>query len=194
MADCGGVFSPSMLCGAFLRDGRTDRESLGLESGVRVGVVKRSFSGDRPSIMKSLLIGGVDSRCGFFSGDLGVPKLDPPSRKLLRSRTFPVWRDCMRLWVASLISDRSGDVSARFVGEFVIYPFSRAFSVNAACADCIALEVLGRDVTVGEEGFIGNGGGARSGSELSHLDMLSERFFLISKKLTLGLSLCYPRK
>ena len=164
-----------MLCGAFLSEGRTDKESLLLGSrvGVGVGVVERSdsFSGDRASIMKSRLIGGDESLWGFLSGDLELPKLDPPSRKLLRSRTFPVWRDCMRLWVASLTSDRSGDVSARFVGEFVIYPFSRAFSVSAACADCMALEVLGRDVTVGEEGFIGSGGGARSGSELSHLEL-----------------------
>jgi hypothetical protein len=33
----------------------------------------------------------------------------------------------------------------------------------------MALEVLGRDATLGEDGFIGSGGGARSGSELSHL-------------------------
>jgi hypothetical protein len=34
----------------------------------------------------------------------------------------------------------------------------------------MALEVFGREATLGEEGFIGNGGGARSGSELSHLE------------------------
>jgi len=34
----------------------------------------------------------------------------------------------------------------------------------------MADDVLGRDATLGEEGFIGNGGGARSGSELSHLE------------------------
>lgn len=33
----------------------------------------------------------------------------------------------------------------------------------------MALDVFGRDVTMGEDGFIGKGGGARSGSELSHL-------------------------
>jgi hypothetical protein len=47
--------------------------------------------------------------------------------------------------------------------------FSLAFSVRAACADCMALDVLGREVRLGEDGFIGSGGGARSGSELSHL-------------------------
>ena len=42
--------------------------------------------------------------------------------------------------------------------------------MRARCADCIALDVFGRDVLVkGDEGFIGSGGGARSGSELSHL-------------------------
>jgi hypothetical protein len=58
----------------------------------------------------------------------------------------------------------------RLGGALMVYVFSRAFSVRAACADCIALEVLGLEAaTMGEDGFIGNGGGARSGSELSHL-------------------------
>jgi hypothetical protein len=36
----------------------------------------------------------------------------------------------------------------------------------------MALEVLGREAaTLGEDGFIGSGGGARSGSELSHLEL-----------------------
>jgi hypothetical protein len=48
--------------------------------------------------------------------------------------------------------------------------FSRALSVNAACADLIALDVFGREVTDGDDaGFRGSGGGALSGSELSHL-------------------------
>ncbi len=42
--------------------------------------------------------------------------------------------------------------------------------MRAACADCIALEVFGLELTIGEDGFIGSGGGARSGSELSHLE------------------------
>jgi len=57
----------------------------------------------------------------------------------------------------------------RFGMAFVMYALSLAFSVNAACADCMALDVFGRDVTMGDDGFMGNGGGARSGSELSHL-------------------------
>lgn len=47
---------------------------------------------------------------------------------------------------------------------------SRDLSVNAACADWIALEVFDREVRLGEEaGLRGSGGGALSGSELSHL-------------------------
>jgi hypothetical protein len=75
----------------------------------------------------------------------------------------------MRLWAAPLIKDRSGEESGSLNGGFIMYALSLAFSVNAACADLIALEVFGREATTGEEGFIGNGGGARSGSELSHL-------------------------
>jgi hypothetical protein len=60
----------------------------------------------------------------------------------------------------------------RLVAAFVVYPLSRAFSVRATCADCMALDVLGREAaTLGEAGFMGSGGGARSGSELSHLEL-----------------------
>lgn len=49
----------------------------------------------------------------------------------------------------------------------------------------MALEVLGRDAKVGEEGFIGSGGGARSGSELSHLELLSAEVFIsVTEELT----------
>ena len=74
--------------------------------------------------------------------------------------------------------DRSGDVSIRFTGEFVTYPLSLAFSVRARCADWIAVEVFGREVAAGEDGFIGSGGGARSGSELSHLKGMKSAFFV----------------
>lgn len=34
--------------------------------------------------------------------------------------------------------------------------------------------MLGRDVdTIGDDGFMGNGGGARSGSELSHIGTMA---------------------
>jgi hypothetical protein len=52
---------------------------------------------------------------------------------------------------------------------------SRAFSSSAFAALAIAAEVFGRVVRLGEPGFKGNGGGARSGSELSHLqDRISD--------------------
>jgi hypothetical protein len=46
---------------------------------------------------------------------------------------------------------------------------SRAFSSSAFAARMMAADVLGRVVSVGEPGFSGRGGGARSGSALSHL-------------------------
>lgn len=76
----------------------------------------------------------------------------------------------MRLCAAPLIKDRSGELSMCRGGGLVIYALSRAFSVRAACADLMALDVLGREATTGDDGFMGNGGGARSGSELSHLE------------------------
>lgn len=57
----------------------------------------------------------------------------------------------------------------RLATVFDTRAFSRALSVRAACADCMALDVFGRDATFGDDGFNGRGGGARSGSELSHL-------------------------
>ena len=67
------------------------------------------------------------------------------------------------------MSERSGD-SLRF-GWGLARKASRAFSVKAAWAVWIVVEVLGRDVTTGDDeaGFSGSGGGALSGSELSHL-------------------------
>jgi hypothetical protein len=67
------------------------------------------------------------------------------------------------------MSERSGD-SLRF-GWGLDRKASRAFSVNAACAVWMAVEVFGRDARLGDDeaGFRGSGGGALSGSELSHL-------------------------
>jgi hypothetical protein len=53
---------------------------------------------------------------------------------------------------------------------------SRAFSSSAFAACMMSADVFGRVVRLGEPGFKGNGGGARSGSELSHL---SRRISLI---------------
>lgn len=66
--------------------------------------------------------------------------------------------------------DRSGDLCD--IG-LVVYELmdmlSRAFSSNALAACAIAAEVPRRVVRTGDPGFSGRGGGARSGSELSHL-------------------------
>jgi hypothetical protein len=90
VADWGGVFSPSILCGGLRRDGRKVGVSLPAVAEVGVGVTERpvSFSGDFASIAKSLLVYGLVGR--FFSGDLsgdleGDAGIDPPSRKLLRT-------------------------------------------------------------------------------------------------------------
>ncbi len=101
VADWGGVFSPSMLCGSLRRDGRKVGVSLPAGVCVGVGVDERfvSFSGDFASTRaNSLLAYGVEGRFDVFSGDLvGDADKDPPSRKLLRSLTFPVCKDCIRL-------------------------------------------------------------------------------------------------
>lgn len=51
-----------------------------------------------------------------------------------------------------------------------MYVLSRAFAVNASAAAAILLEVFGFAAGLEDPGFRGNGGGARSGSELSHLN------------------------
>jgi hypothetical protein len=77
----------------------------------------------------------------------------------------------MRLCVLPLIRERSGDLCG--IG-LVVYELagklSRAFSSSALAACMISADVFGRVVRFGEPGFNGSGGGARSGSELSHLN------------------------
>lgn len=83
----------------------------------------------------------------------------------------------MRLWAGPFVGDLSGDTSLiRLAIAFVTSALSRAFSASAACADWIALEVPDLEVAIlGDWGFSGSGGGARSGSELSHLVLFSFR-------------------
>jgi hypothetical protein len=173
VADCGGVFSPRILCGGRRKDGR--RVGVSLDAGVAVGVVVaerlESFSGDLNSTARSLLPYGDAGRLNVLSGDLdGDEASELPSMKLLRSLTLPVCKDCIRLCAAPFMRERSGD-SMRFGGGGLFRKASRAFSVKAACADWMVVEVLGREVILGDEevGFRGSGGGALSGSELSHL-------------------------
>ena len=69
-----------------------------------------------------------------------------------------------------MINDRSGD----FCGiGLVVYELagalSRAFSSSALAVAAMTADVFGLVERFGEPGFRGSGGGARSGSELSHL-------------------------
>ena len=52
-----------------------------------------------------------------------------------------------------------------------MYEFSRAFAANASAAMVMALDVFGFVAGLAVAGLSGSGGGARSGSELSHLIM-----------------------
>jgi hypothetical protein len=65
---------------------------------------------------------------------------------------------------------------------------SCAFSCSAFAALAMSADVLGR-VVIGEPGYIGRGGGARSGSELSHLRGqslgISDAFSLLSTHVVL---------
>lgn len=148
VADCGGVFSPRILCWCDLRkDGLI--EDIGVDEGESrpfsrfegVGVPWRLavFSGGA-SKRNSLLKRGVEGRLyfsgelgfsgdGYFSGDWGDDDNRVPlSIKLLRSLTL----DCMRLCPDPLELGRSGDASMRLGRGFVVYKLSRAFSVKAA--------------------------------------------------------------
>lgn len=99
VADCGGVFSPRMLCGGLLKEGLSvgmsrigvSRPGAGVEAQLPSfsGDLSGDFSNDFTSEKKSLFVCGVDGRA--FSGDgVGEPNVEPPSIKLLKSRTFPV--------------------------------------------------------------------------------------------------------
>ena len=50
-----------------------------------------------------------------------------------------------------------------------MYALSLAFAVNASAAAAIFFEAFGFAAGLDDPGFNGRGGGARSGSELSHL-------------------------
>lgn len=75
------------------------------------------------------------------------------------------------------MSDRSGDFDIALVVYELAGRLSRAFSSSALAACMMAADVLGRVVMFGEPGFSGNGGGARSGSELSHLKRRVSRVY-----------------
>lgn len=58
---------------------------------------------------------------------------------------------------------------------------SRALEVSASAAAAIDADVLGLAAGLAEPGFNGRGGGARSGSELSHLHFPSTHVSLIEQ-------------
>lgn len=58
----------------------------------------------------------------------------------------------------------------------MVYALSRARAVRASAAAATVAEVLGFVAGLDEPGFKGNGGGARSGSELSHLQFAKNGF------------------
>lgn len=80
----------------------------------------------------------------------------------------------MRRWEDGRRAGRSGEPSPLRLGTWGTNAFSLAFSVRAAWADWIALDVPVLE-TPGDCGLSGSGGGARSGSELSHLFFISVR-------------------
>lgn len=138
----GGVFSPRMLWVAW-------RRGAGRTIGVKLGPGADGAEEATDSV-------GVQGR------------LEPCSIIQLRSRTLPGCSDCMRRWVPPLTSALSGEPSRRRP-ELWVLALSRARSLRAAWAFWIALEVPVREVSLGDCGLSGRGGGARSGSELSHL-------------------------
>jgi hypothetical protein len=174
VADCGGVFSIRMLWWGRRAEGRTTGVEL---IGVCVGVPGTfSLSADF-SLSFSRPRTGVEGRVNFSSGlgELIESRRRESSSIKLMSFTLEGCKDCMRLCGLPLATSAlSGEVSVmRFVSTG-IRAFSRAFSVSAAWADCMAAEVPVRDgPTPGDCGFNGRGGGALSGSELSHLRFVS---------------------
>lgn len=138
--------------------------------GAGVGVDERS-SGDEMSSLLSCRLKYADEglsgeRSGERSGDLW-------SRYVLKSFTLPFWSVFMRLWCAPLISDLSGEDAG--VSRFDVYEESGALS-RARSTICLAAAAIPADVLalVGlwAPGLSGSGGGARSGSELSHLRLI----------------------
>ena len=75
----------------------------------------------------------------------------------------------MRLW-CGLIRLFSGEALGIALVVYELGALSRALAVISAAASSIRAEVLGLVAGLDEvPGFSGSGGGARSGSELSHL-------------------------
>lgn len=160
----GGVFSLRID----LRGGRFE--------GLRAGV---SLKG---SLLKSAVgvsaLDGLGELASQSLTELGVPGREYSdsvglafSNELFKLFRLPVCSDCRRLCCGFLVGDLSGDLSCMALMVYGLMPeLSRALSASACAAAATCADVFGR---VGERfglaGFSGRGGGARSGSELSHL-------------------------
>ena len=72
----------------------------------------------------------------------------------------------MRLWYWPLMRDFSGDLGGK---GFVVYSDSRDRALRASAAAAMLVEALLFVTGLEDPGLRGRGGGARSGSELSHL-------------------------
>ena len=92
-----------------------------------------------------------------------------PSRYDLRSLALLGFADCMRRCAAPLMSDLSGDEEGEMLATYALARLSRVRSCSLLAAAWMLVETFGRVCRLGEPGLSGNGGGARSGSELSHL-------------------------
>lgn len=119
--DCGGVFSPRMLCDRGRR--RAVGRTIGVQLGPGTGVEQaESLTGDRESV----------------DVDVGVVGLldDPPSIIKLKSRTEPGCSDCIRRWDPPFTSERSGEPSLpRLVNDGGSAVSRATRSLSAACAD-----------------------------------------------------------
>jgi hypothetical protein len=89
-----------------------------------------------------------------------------------------------------LIKDFSADLSGIGLVVYELGTFSRFFSARAAAAACTVAETFGRVAGLFEPGFNGSGGGALSGSALSHLDF--QVSMLASSQLAIGVPMKYP--
>ena len=113
-------------------------------------------------------------RYSSYSVSLGVRRPfsgDRRSSESLSRPTLPVCIDCMRLCCGfiKLLSDTA--IGAALM-VYELGAFSRALAVINAAASSILAEVLGLVTGLpGTPGLSGRGGGALSGSELSHLTL-----------------------
>lgn len=118
-----------------------------------------------------------------LSGDLSGERLRELSASVKLFRLPPLWSDCNRRCCWSLNRDFSGDLRG---SGLIVYVLSLAFAANASAAAATFFEVFGFVVGLATLGFNGRGGGARSGSELSHLQLVRKFTFHCSSQTYMG--------